>query len=366
MMAVGASSPPIASMAMRNVSCSYQLPSSVPSSRHPNRNWMAGAGLRLFDLPDLAALVVAAVRAHLVRRLRLLALRAGAGRHRLRACRACGASRCASSNAAVLDWASAQFSLSLDSSDFSGASRGSSHLGAQSHGRLVQIGAALGTETAAGLLAERLHRQRQHELLAHQLDRDRSCLPGRRRSPDRLRRPRRHPRRHLRRAARSGGRTRRPRAPRTARGTGCTRRPAVSAPGPPRRACPHPAASRPNELDRGRDPIVAVLGIERRGRKGPLEVLALRRAACSGREACRRCARQRAGTRHYTLKGARLRASRYGAAGGPQVRGPGRSRPPCSYRIRWQPRARRGLRVGVAHAGVRAHKCGRTPQPSGG
>ena len=69
------------------------------------RSWQLGAGssLRFFDRPDLAALVVAAVRADLVRRLGFLALRAGADRHRLERVVRAALGGAASSNAGVLD-----------------------------------------------------------------------------------------------------------------------------------------------------------------------------------------------------------------------------------------------------------------------
>src|SRR5687767_6533143 len=94
MMPAGASSPPIASMAMRkSLAASYQLPAaSFPSQSVPSREkserigWKLEAGswkLCFFDFPDLTAVVIAALLAHLMRRLGLLALRAGPGGHRL-------------------------------------------------------------------------------------------------------------------------------------------------------------------------------------------------------------------------------------------------------------------------------------------
>ena len=62
-------------------------------------------------------------------------------------------------------------------------------------------------QPAAGLAAQRLHRQRQLELLAQQLDRRRARRRGRTRSSDRPRRSRAPPRRRSRCAARSAART---------------------------------------------------------------------------------------------------------------------------------------------------------------
>jgi hypothetical protein len=87
----------MASIAMRMLSFSFQLPAASKATLLRQRNptmthgtlgleagsWELGAKSRFFHGPDLSALVIPAVRANLVRRFRLAALRAGTDRHRL-------------------------------------------------------------------------------------------------------------------------------------------------------------------------------------------------------------------------------------------------------------------------------------------
>ena len=125
--------------------------------------------LCLVDRPDLAALVVAAVRADLVRRLSLPGTADRCRPARPSARRGCGAWRSGSSNAGVSDWAS-QFSFCRFSSPLSGASRGIFPPRLRSRTRCRSDSRRTRAQPAAGLAAQRLHRQRELELLAQQLD----------------------------------------------------------------------------------------------------------------------------------------------------------------------------------------------------
>ena len=137
--------------------------------------------LFLVDRARLAAAVVAAVRADAVRRLRLVAVRAFAEADgfsascvrrlavRVFECRRFGFGISVSVSSrfcSVLEFFSSQFFVL---SSRSAASRGSSHAGSQSHVAAIQVRAAHRAQALAAVAAERLHRQRQIELLAHQL-----------------------------------------------------------------------------------------------------------------------------------------------------------------------------------------------------
>ena len=200
--------------------------------------------LLFVDRPRLAAAVVAAVRAHAVRRLRLVAVRALAEADRPSARRASGAWPSASWNVVVLD--SASFSMSSLVDGFSQCPSAFE----RSKPRIFPVALA-GARPAVQVRAAHAGTSPRHVLAAQaassaatdrtaraSADRDRSRRSRRTRSSSRLRRSRARPRPRsaaLRLVAQIERRIDRPRE--TAPGSGCTAARASSATRPARRNC---------------------------------------------------------------------------------------------------------------------------------